>query len=392
MVAAARRLVNPPHIAHIGRMKTIARVETTVVDYEIVGSFRFFAGPAGRARRSTVVVNVTSDDGRVGWGQCVPSPTWSYETVDSVKTTIDRYLAPAIVGRDLDDTEGIWRAMHRAIAPSFSTGQPICKAGIDLALTDLTLASRGLSVAQSWGRGSSESIRMSWTIDVRDPDELDEQVDEAERRGYRDFNLKVGADPRWDVDLCRRLRAIRPDAFVWADANGGYDLDTALDVVRSMADLGIAALEQPVPANRLSWYGRLCARRTLPILMDEAIVSVVDLEEFHRLGLLDGVAMKVSRCGGLSESRRILDYVERAGLLFFASGLTDPDLSLAASLHLFAAYGLERPAALNGPQFLAGSILEDPIRIEGDRALVPSGAGLGVRVDARRLEGRSGVP
>ena len=72
-------------------------------------------------------------------------------------------------------------------------------------------------------------------------------------------------------------------------------------------------------------------------------MTAVDLEEFHRLGLLDGVAMKLSRCGGLDESCRILDYMEQNGLLFFASGLTDPDLSLAASLALFAAYQLERP-------------------------------------------------
>ena len=126
------------------------------------------------------------------------------------------------------------------------------------------------------------------------------------------------------------------------------------------ADIGIAGFEQPMPANRLSWYQRLRRQKILPILMDEPIVTIVDLEEFHRLGLLDGVAMKLSPCGGLEESCRILDYMEQHGLLFFASGLTDPDLSLAASLALFAAYQLEHPAALNAPQFLSGSLLKQP--------------------------------
>jgi L-alanine-DL-glutamate epimerase-like enolase superfamily enzyme len=134
-------------------------------------------------------------------------------------------------------------------------------------------------------------------------------------------------------------------------------------------------------ANRLPGYQRLRQQKALPILMDEAIVSLADLEAFHQLGLLDGVAMKVSRCGGLTEARRIVEYMEQHGLLFFASGLTDPDVSLAASLLLFSAYGLEHPAALNGPQFLTGTVLRSPLRIEGDQAFAPSGPGLGVEVD-----------
>jgi muconate cycloisomerase len=69
------------------------------------------------------------------------------------------------------------------------------------------------------------------------------------------------------------------------------------------------------------------------------------------------------------------------GLLFFASGLTDPDVALAACLHLFSAYGLPHPAALNAPQLLRGSVLRTPLRIEGDQAYPPVGPGLGIEVE-----------
>ena len=69
----------------------------------------------------------------------------------------------------------------------------------------------------------------------------------------------------------------------------------------------------------------------------------------------------------------------------FSRAATDPDLAFAACLQLFGAYGLERPAALNAPQFLAGSILARPLEVRGDQALVPAGPGLGVEVDAARL-------
>src|SRR5689334_23072150 len=117
----------------------IASVETFVVRYPVQGHFRFFETARGTTpMRDTVVVKIVADSGQVGWGQSVPSHTWSYETVETVQTTIDHYLAPALVGQDACDIDSLWRIMNRMIAGSFSTGQPICKAGIDLALFDLT--------------------------------------------------------------------------------------------------------------------------------------------------------------------------------------------------------------------------------------------------------------
>ena len=74
-----------------------------------------------------------------------------------------------------------------------------------------------------------------------------------------------------------------------------------------------------------------------------------------------------------------------AGLFWLGSGLTDPDLSLAATLILFGAYGLEKPAALNGPQFLTAEILAEPLAIRNGTAEVPSGPGLGVEVDEAKV-------
>jgi muconate cycloisomerase len=359
----------------------IASVETFVVRYPVVGPFKYCPS----ATRDTVVVKLTANSGHVGWGQSVPSPTWSYETIETVRTTIDHHLAPVLVGLDVFDTDRVWQTMNRVIAPSFSTGQPIGKAGIDLALFDLTGRILGQTASQRWQRPIGDAITLSWTVDAHSLDEVGATIDAATQRGFRNFNVKIGSDATFDVEMCQEIRRLAPDAFVWADANGGYDLKTALIVAPKLADLGIAALEQPLPANRLTGYQALRQQRALPILMDEPIVSLADLQEFHALDLLDGVAMKVSRCGGLSEARKILEYMAQHGLLFFASGLTDPDLSLAASLLLYSAYGLRHPAALNAPQFLSRSILKSPIVVSQDQARVPSGPGLGVDVDESHL-------
>ena len=87
-------------VAAVHPMKvTIARVETFPVTYPTVGWFKFLEGPKGRpGGRASVVVKITADNGAVGWGQSVPAHRWSYETLETVQTTIQNYLAPELVG------------------------------------------------------------------------------------------------------------------------------------------------------------------------------------------------------------------------------------------------------------------------------------------------------
>lgn len=364
----------------------IARIESFPITYPVVGRFKFFEGPPGSpSGRPAVVIKITADNGAVGWGQSVPIPKWSYETLESVHTTVMRYLTPELIGRDPFDTDGLHAAMNRAIAPSFSTGQPIAKAGIDLALFDLTGKLLGQSAAQRWGRPGRERITLSWTLNPRTLDDIEPLIAQGRARGYQHFNVKVAPDPVFDLELCRIVKRLVPDGFLWADANGGYDEATALAIAPKLAALGVPVLEQPLPANRLTGYRRLKQQGALPIIMDEGVVSSVDLEEFIALGLLDGVAMKPARCGGLTEARRQIETVQRAGLMFLGSGLTDPDLSLAASLVLYGAFDLKFPAALNGPQFLEGSILRRPFVVKNGELAVPTGPGLGVDVDEAKL-------
>ena len=95
--------------------------------------------------------------------------------------------------------------------------------------------------------------------------------------------------------------------------------------------------------------------------------------------------MKPSRCGGIASARKQIELLVAKGLRWLGSGLTDPDISLAASLSLYGAYRLDKPAALNGPQFLAFDVLKRPIEVVDGRCKIPTGPGLGIDVDEEKL-------
>ncbi len=363
----------------------IERIDLFPMRYPMTGYFKFFTGPHSSSGRAAVLIKITADDGSVGWGQSIPIAKWSYETIETTTVALRDYYVPALVGRDPTDIEGASAAMDQAIAPGFSTGMPITRAGVDLALHDLKGKLLGKSLAELWGRKPGGPITLSWTVNVKDVHEVDQVMEEGRRRRYRNFNIKVAPNPEFDVQLANRVRKNAPDGFLWADANGGYDTETALQIAPRLADIGVDVLEAPLRPNQISGYQALKKQGALPILMDEGVIAPTDLSEFNKLRMIDGIAMKPARCGGLLSNKRQIELCEEYGLMWLGSGLTDPDISLAAALGLYAAYGLTKPAALNGPQFLTADVLAKPLRIEGDQAYPPTGPGLGIEVDQTKI-------
>src|SRR5258708_24912620 len=331
-------------------MSRIVRFEVGRFDYELMGEFKFFRTPA----RPSIVVRLTDENGVQGWGQSVPVETWTYETVETVETTLRHYLAPAILGAERSDLAAIHERMDRAIRPSFSIGQPVCKAAVDLACYDLWGKQTNRSVSEILGGARQKQVKLSWTIQSPTLAGAETQLALAKTRGYDSFNVKLGypQTPEYDLQLVRTVCNFAPNGFHWADANTNYDVETALAMAPKLADAGLKGLESPLPPNLIRGYQSLKRQGALPILMDEGIVSPVEVAEFIALEMFDGIAMKVARCGGLWNAWRIVTLLRETGLLLFASGLTDPELWMAACSHFFAWARREPPAAVNGPQCL----------------------------------------
>jgi len=373
-------------IAYAKELDTkIEHIELFPVRYPTKGYFKFFIGPGGTYGRGAVIAKITTDSNKIGWGQSIPSPMWSYETLETVTIVMRDYIGPVLIGRNPLDIEGAHRAMDRALAPGFSTAMPIARSGLDMALHDLAGKLKGQSLSQMWNRPRGGPLTLSWTVNARTLNEAEAVIDAGYKHGYSNFNIKVAPDPKFDVELAGLVRRRAPNGFLWADANGGYDPATALEAAPKLADAGVDILESPLRPNRISGYQALKKQGALPILMDEGVVSPVELTEFIRLKMLDGVAMKPSRCGGLLPAKRQIEILLDEGLMWLGSGLTDPDISMAAALALYGAYGLTKPVALNGPQFITADVLTRPLDIKNGSVIVPSSHGLGVDVDESKV-------
>ena len=366
----------------------IERVETFAVALPTRRSFGVSGGAVAVAGRPSLRVLVkVSADGVHGWGEATPIPAWTYETAESIVTTIDRYLAPAVAGRPAWDLDGAAAAADRAINRGFSIGAPLAKSALDTALHDLLGRALGVPPGVLWGARRTDRIDLAWIVSGQSPGEVADSVAEGRALGHRAFKVKIGLhDEAVDAAVVAAVREHAGEtAPLWVDANQAYTVHAALRMARRLSEVGVTAFEQPLPANDVAGLRRLRETCPIPVALDESLRHPSDLATFVRLEAVDIAIAKVQRSGGLTLSRRLCALAEDCGVELMGSGLTDSDIGLAASLHLFAAHGIATPVDLNGRQFVESPYAGSTVRVEDGTAYVPEGPGLGVEVDERTV-------
>jgi muconate cycloisomerase len=184
----------------------------------------------------------------------------------------------------------------------------------------------------------------------------------------------------------RAVLGLAKDCVVWADANQGYTLDEALRAARGFEALGIELFEQPIPMAEFYGMKKLLSATNMTIALDEAAMGLPVVIELIRREAVEALVIKVNKVGGIHYARQLCDLARNAGLGLIGSGLMDAPIGFAASVHLFAAYSIDYPCDLNGPQHIAEDYLKTPFPMEGRFALVPKGPGLGIDIDEAKVK------
>ena len=361
----------------------IAGVDVFLLNFPVKAVFVLAGGVAATPGSPSprVLVKVTIDDGVAGWGEATPTPRWTYETAETIVSTLKKYLAPAVIGLEAWDLDGVHCAMERAINPGVTMGSPLAKSALDVALHDALARRRGIPLCELLGRRRRTAFDLTWMITTLNPSDAERLAKEGLDAGYTCFECKVGmhGEPG-DLELVRRTRAAVGERTLQVDANRGYRVDAAIRQAKRFEALGIALFEQPLNGINFSGYRRLVDSTTTPIGIDETLRSLGDLLEYIRHDALHVAVAKVQRNGGFWYSRQLCEIAEAAGLGLSLSGLTETDLGLAAGMHLAAAFDIN-PLQLNGPQFIDTTFLTQRVWKGGGRVTLPSGPGLGVEVD-----------
>ncbi|MFC6786360.1 dipeptide epimerase [Halobaculum halobium] len=313
-----------------------------------------------------VIVRVEDEGGMVGVGAAAPSSHYG-ETAATVEAVLPDLLAAVEAVGDPHALAEIERRMEGVVADN-----PAARCAVSIALHDLVAKRLGVPLYRLWGLNPGEAPTSSFTVGIDDTDVMREKTREAVDAGYATLKLKLGTDR--DREVVEAVREEAPDATLRVDANEAWTPRETARKSEWLAERGVEFIEQPLPASDPAGLKDAYERSVLPIAADESCVTLADIPRIA--DRCDIANMKLMKCGGLLEAKRMIHAARAHGLEVMLGCMVESNAAIAAGCHLGP---LLDYADLDGSLLLAEDA--DPF----DGVPMPDG-----RIDLRAVE-RSGT-
>lgn len=337
------------------------------LDYEVIPlrtKHRFTIARAGHGERCAVWVRLTGEDGLDGWGEADPSPYYG-ETADSVCAALAAYRGALETARDPFAVQEIEAACLDDLG-----GAASARGAIISALYDLMGKRLGAPVHRLLGLDPSRAPWTSFTIGIDEPDVVRQKVREAVVDEYPILKVKVGTDQ--DEEVLSIVREEAPNVRLRVDANTAWRPKQAVERIKALESFDLELVEQPVAADDIDGLRFVRERSPTPIIADESCVRATDVPRL--VGAVDGINIKLAKCGGISEALRMIHTARSHGLSVMLGCMVETSLGIAAAAQLAP---LVDYADLDGAALLA----DDPftgISIARGRVHLSAEPGLGI--------------
>lgn len=327
-----------------------------------------------------VIVVVTLADGTRGIADAPPRPTIYGETQQSITTIIRDYFAPKLKGIDAFDGTAVW-AILDAIA-----WNPSAKSAIDMALHDARAKALGISCAQLLG-GTAKALPVNRRLMLGSKKEMLAEAEQVMKRyGFKAWKVKCGMDRKRDIDLLRALRKlVGEDHEITIDCNQGYSAQVLLEQAPYFEELGIALIEEPIPA-RDGAGKRFCAERMrVPISGDDSCMTPDDVLHELRLGGIRALVIKCARTG-YTQSQQVLALAKSHYIPAHNGTQADMQIGCVAAAHFACTYATPHAHEFSSFIDARDHVADQDLVIKDGRLMLPEGPGIGLALDPRKLK------
>ncbi len=327
-----------------------------------------------------VFVELEAENGSKGYGEAAPMPSYSKETPESVIASLKSGMLNKVRGESLYDIERILEKLDE-----FCEDNPLATAAIDFALHDLIGKCLNIPCYKLMGGLVRNRLELSWAIGIKEKEEIVEEAKKYVGLGYRTIKLKIGLNPGQDIENVRAVReALGKDVRMRVDANQGYSLAEAIQVLPLLEKFDLEMIEQPIAAQDLEGMAELCAKLKTPILADESLRTLSDAMALIKNKACDIFNIKVMRVGGLWCSKKIAAVAEAASIPCEVGSMVEMGPGTAAGLHFaLSTAAVKYACEMIGHEMIDGDIIEEEEWIASCRngfLGVPNKPGLGFTI------------
>ncbi len=298
--------------------------------------------------------------GKIGYGEAsmVPYMGENYETAKQFLAKVDwsRFSFPF-------DFKQIIQYLD-----SLAPGNPAIKAAIDIALNDLNGQLLNKPCYEIYGSEISKMPVTSFTLGIDTPEVLLKKLDDAQ--GFKAIKVKLGRDN--DREIIQTIRS-KTDVPLFVDANQGWsNKKQAIDLIYWLHEQGVVLIEQPMDKNDLDGNAWLTERSPIPLLADEAIQRLCDIDRIK--GAYHGINVKLMKSAGMYEGHQMIIKAKQLGMKVLIGCMSETSIATLAGAHLAP---LCDWADLDGPWLTVNNPFDNP-KMENGRYQLSNAAGLGL--------------
>ena len=330
--------------------------------------------------RDCILLEVLSD-GLRGYGECVADwdPGYSYETVSTSWVVLMEFMLPLVVGHEVKDVKQLQQILGNI------KGHNMAKASLEMAFWDLIGKQTGYSLATLLG-GDRKSVEVGVSVGIQDSSvELIRTVSNYLKDGYRRIKLKI--KPGRDIQDVSAIRKEFPNIVLQVDANSAYSLDSA-EALITLDQMELLLIEQPLAEDDLWDHHKLQQKLNTPICLDESITHPRHARQALEMDACRIINIKPGRVGGISQGVKIHNICETENVPVWCGGMLETGVGRAANLAFASLSNFKLPGDISATaRYYESDITNEIFTLNPDSTIdVPSGPGLGVTVEKKRLE------
>ena len=325
-----------------------------------------------------IMVKVITDDGRFGLGEAPPTGVITGDTYLGIIGAIKDHIKPSLIGLDISNMEEIMIKLHSSVV-----GNNSAKAAVDMAIYDLYGQLYNMPVYKLFGGYRSE-FETDLTISVNSPDVMAEDAKIGIERGYKTLKIKVGMNPKLDIDRIKSIReAVGEDIDIRLDANQAWSSGEAIKMLNNMESegLNIEFVEQPVKAKDFTGLKLVKENTNIPVMADESVFSYDDALELIQMEAVDMLNIKLMKTGGLYNANKIVLLAESRDIECMMGCMLETNLSVTAASHLAAAKSIITKIDLDGPSLCKELPIKSGTKFKDNKVILSDSPGFGFELE-----------
>jgi len=342
---------------------------------------RHFETSFGRVYHQETLIIKVSEGNLSGWGECPASaaPYYSSETVHTAKYIIKDFITKLILNESFSDLT------HLSSSLNGIRGNQMAKAGVLMALSDLSARKRKIPLAKLYG-GTRKAIVSGISLGIQDtPEDLIERIKESVSLGYKRIKIKIKQG--WDLKIVALVRKEFPRFTLSVDANGAYK---AYDwkLFKDLDKYKLMMIEQPLRQDDLVEHAQLQKKIKTPICLDESIKSYHDAEQAIKLKSCKIINIKQARVGGPLEAIQIHNFCRKNKIPVWCGGILESGIGRLHNIALASLPGFTLPADISASaRYYKKDIINPPVTLEANGTIkVPTQIGIGADIIESQIE------